>query len=302
MTSTKQQLANQANARKSTGPKTAEGKARSSRNALKHGLLAKEIVITQGEGAEDQEAFDRLLEDLISYYQPQGVMEEMLVEKIAGGYWRQMRVHRCEAGAIRNQLDTLTEDYYYPKANKKDAQIDALIAEKQHQIDEWQKGLDMFQEAFDEGEDLARMNDWQDQWIWFYQTMLMAVYPGKLKIDIDNMVQTFIDDCKRESACVSTQILKQLRQMNLNDEYIWRKHLDFARQRIKLFQLEIRKLEKEKAAHRLRIDALKRRKALPDACTLQTLLRYETAIDRQTMNAIGQLERMQKRRGFVPGS
>jgi hypothetical protein len=49
MASEKQVLANQQNALKSTGPKTDEGKAIAARNSLKHGLLAKEVVITEGE-------------------------------------------------------------------------------------------------------------------------------------------------------------------------------------------------------------------------------------------------------------
>ena len=65
MISEKQLLANQQNALKSTGPKTNEGRAISARNSLKHGLLAKEVVITEVEGAEDKAAFDSLVSDLV---------------------------------------------------------------------------------------------------------------------------------------------------------------------------------------------------------------------------------------------
>ena len=61
--SEKQLAANRINAKKG-GPKTEEGKAIVKYNALKHGLLAKTVVITQGEGAESQELFDSLLSDL----------------------------------------------------------------------------------------------------------------------------------------------------------------------------------------------------------------------------------------------
>ncbi len=46
--------ANRQNARLSTGPRTARGKRTVARNAIKHGLLAREVVITAGEGAENQ--------------------------------------------------------------------------------------------------------------------------------------------------------------------------------------------------------------------------------------------------------
>ncbi len=60
MTVSKKQLkANKKNAQKG-GVKTSEGKAIVKYNALKHGLLAKEVVITVGEGAESPEEFDAL--------------------------------------------------------------------------------------------------------------------------------------------------------------------------------------------------------------------------------------------------
>lgn len=81
---TEQQLeANRRNAAKSTGPRTAEGKHRSSRNALKHGLLAREVVILDGDGAETEADFDALLADLSDELRPRGVIEETLVERIA---------------------------------------------------------------------------------------------------------------------------------------------------------------------------------------------------------------------------
>ena len=45
MASTKRNEANRRNAQKSTGPKTAEGKAITSQNAIRHGLLATEILL-----------------------------------------------------------------------------------------------------------------------------------------------------------------------------------------------------------------------------------------------------------------
>ena len=53
---TKAQIkANRENAKKSTGPRTEEGKARVSLNALKHGLLARDAVLP----SEDPAEFDR---------------------------------------------------------------------------------------------------------------------------------------------------------------------------------------------------------------------------------------------------
>lgn len=93
--------ANRANARKSTGPRTPEGKARSSRNALKHGLLARHAII-RDDPAEDRDAFDELLNQLTAEYQPVGPTQRLLVERIAVCYWRLRRALRYEADCVHN--------------------------------------------------------------------------------------------------------------------------------------------------------------------------------------------------------
>ena len=96
--------ANRKNAQKSTGPRTEEGKRNSRWNALKHGLLSREIVVQSGEGKESVEDYQCLLASLRQDLQPVGVLEEMLVEKIAVCYWRLARVSRCENAEIRRNF------------------------------------------------------------------------------------------------------------------------------------------------------------------------------------------------------
>jgi hypothetical protein len=81
-----------------------------SRNAIKHGLLAHEVVITAGEGEESLEEFRSLLERLWESYEPMGVVEESLVQTIAACWWRKARVIRAENGEICKRLDTITVD------------------------------------------------------------------------------------------------------------------------------------------------------------------------------------------------
>jgi hypothetical protein len=102
--------ANRRNALRSTGPKTARGKRTVARNAIKHGFLAREVVITTGDGEEALEEFHALIERLWEYYEPVGVVEESLVQTIATCWWRKARVIRAENGEIRRRLDTLAVD------------------------------------------------------------------------------------------------------------------------------------------------------------------------------------------------
>jgi hypothetical protein len=92
--SQKQIEANRRNARKSTGPKTAEGRAVSKMNAMKHGLLSREIVVRGVNVRESAREYEALRERFRNHYKPDGPEEEMLVELIvqpAGGcaaWWR----------------------------------------------------------------------------------------------------------------------------------------------------------------------------------------------------------------------
>ena len=92
--------ANRRNAAKSTGPRTTEGKAASSRNALKHGLCADQHLLP----GEDPEDFRLLLDDLFGRFRPVGDGEETLVLRIAADQWRLDRALPMEAGIFRDRF------------------------------------------------------------------------------------------------------------------------------------------------------------------------------------------------------
>jgi len=89
--------ANQANAQKSTGPKTPDGKAASSQNSVKHGLTAKECKALSWEDQADYNAFRR---DIIATYDPQTAEEEAAVMQVVSLQWRMDRIHTLENKAI----------------------------------------------------------------------------------------------------------------------------------------------------------------------------------------------------------
>jgi hypothetical protein len=84
MASERQNEANRRNAQLSTGPCTADGRARVASNALKHGLTAKQVVLP----GEDPAEFDEFRSDLIAGLAPQGALEEIFAEKIVADAWR----------------------------------------------------------------------------------------------------------------------------------------------------------------------------------------------------------------------
>jgi len=96
MATAKQAAANKANSQKSTGATTAEGKATVSKNAIRHGLLSQRLIIT-GEEIQD---FDALLVGLMQSVAPEGMLEKVLVEKVAVAMWRQKRLVAAESASI----------------------------------------------------------------------------------------------------------------------------------------------------------------------------------------------------------
>jgi hypothetical protein len=81
-----------ANAAQSTGPVTPEGKARSSQNAIRHGLLADTLVFP----GESEERFCDLLTVLEQELQPEPGVETDQVHLIAAAHWRRMRLWSVE--------------------------------------------------------------------------------------------------------------------------------------------------------------------------------------------------------------
>lgn len=101
--------ANRRNAQKSTGPVSEEGKKISSMNALKHGLLARDMVVTRGPYKEDEMELLELLESEWARWNPVGRAEELEVEKIARCYWRTMRAVRYETATIEKRAARVRE-------------------------------------------------------------------------------------------------------------------------------------------------------------------------------------------------
>ena len=101
MRTEKQTRASRENAKKSTGPRTTDGKARASKNALKHGLMAQDAVIP----GEDPAEFDRHLTKLEDTYLPRNYVEKELVRQIGDAMWRMQRLSRIESAVISASIE-----------------------------------------------------------------------------------------------------------------------------------------------------------------------------------------------------
>jgi hypothetical protein len=100
MTSQSQIDANRINAQKSTGPKTPEGKAKSRRNALQHGLTAKTCMLAD----EDPDDLLDLANELREKFDPQDTDEDFLIERMAKARIRYNRIMPIEASIFNLRL------------------------------------------------------------------------------------------------------------------------------------------------------------------------------------------------------
>jgi hypothetical protein len=94
MATEKQIAANRRNAQKCTGPKTREGKFKSSLNALKHGLYAHQHILQ----TEDESVYQNYVTEVLTQLEPQNTIELELVDAFIQASWRRRRI-----AAIINQ-------------------------------------------------------------------------------------------------------------------------------------------------------------------------------------------------------
>jgi hypothetical protein len=111
-----------ANGAKSRGPATPDGRAKSSRNSLRHGLSAKSVLLPD----ESHEQFQLLLDAHIQQFRPTTPVEMDLVEAMALSRWRLRRIWAIETSLFANELTRRTEDI--------DDEFAELTAERSHRL------------------------------------------------------------------------------------------------------------------------------------------------------------------------
>jgi len=92
-----------ANGAKSRGPKTQEGREKSSRNAIKHGFTSNSIMVLD---SESPDRFHEILNDFYTTYRPAGAVEKDLVEEMVAARWRIRRMWSVETGLLNGEIHT----------------------------------------------------------------------------------------------------------------------------------------------------------------------------------------------------
>jgi hypothetical protein len=295
-------LANRKNALRSTGPKTLRGKRTVSRNAITHGILVREVVITAGDGEESQEEFDALIEDLENCYQPVGAVEQLHVQIIATALWRKARVLRAENGEIRRQLDTAAAERMLRSSDK--GNFDLALQEmgwrlhnpenhadqKASTMDRWsamqvaqsnlrehQSGLEYLMALLRGAKSQIQSDGYISQelrkkifstvCLWDYPLALTCVNAGPGRAGMKDPSST----TEISNADVVAILENRLERFAARKKYV---------------------VERETLAE----DAEARSFSLPSPSATDKLQRYEAHVDRQLSRSMDQLERLQRRR------
>jgi hypothetical protein len=297
--------ANRRNALRSTGPKTERGKSIVARNAIKHGVLAREVVITAGDGKEDLGEFHDLVERLCEQYEPVGVVEESLVQSIATSWWRKARVIRAENGELRKRLDLLAEDRelqlsYASNFNVgvSEMDLDFLCTEKSAKIsprERWsilhevETGLRGHYSGLEYLSGLLRTAKSE------------ILKEGYISEDTRAAIvrSYFFSDWHFAASCSGARrretTAKPSPSSDVGAEEADRRsafaaYIDRHLQRLSELKELVTKRED------LAVDADARRFSLPPADATDNILRYEAHLDRQLYRAMDQLERLQRQR------
>lgn len=293
MTTEKQTEANRENALQSTGAKTEEGKAAVSKNAVKHGIFTKELIIEHGDGKEDRKEYEELLQNLIDYFNPQGQLEAALVEKIAVDFWRLKRVIRFETGSIRKQLDYAIEDYFSKKEwdekpkHKSNADLDKDIEEVKQSL--WWN--EKYLKCLQKGEVDLTKEKWENEEIESEIDEDYYLLINRLKHRLKGL-----DVVEFESGELSFEQMRAVLQSNGYDlPKINQALIEFYQGEVEREKNQIKQIETQKERNKVIGEIQKRVKVLPTEDIADKVLRYERGIEKSIFQKIILIKNLQNR-------
>ncbi len=270
---------------RATGPRTAGGKSRSSKNAIRHGIFSSALL------PSESRQFQRQVDELMQYFQPAGAGEEVLVQQIAMILCRQRRLPIAERAIIYDQRrvgEKRVRTREMLEAQKVAGQMtDGLV----HRIgsppnpcivDSALKYLGLLQRAVKRGDGESALQ--------FFQ----IIYGSSVTTRgmLGDLFVAWYEDTAPEAEGVGAGAAASAR---------WE---DMARTLVVILDEEIEGLRKlasdveelQRAEQRCNTKV----SLLPPEGALERLMRYEAHLDRKFERTLNQLERLQRLRSGQP--
>lgn len=269
--------ANRRNAQKSTGPKTAEGKAIAKMNALKHGLLAQTVVVRGHKIKESPHVFRKLCQEFYTSLAPVGPLEETLVQQMVQASWRLRRARTAESGEIALNVD---------EGHEKRSRINPTLQWALWET--WGDPVPAMRES-------ALGNSILIKWLQAVRTQVerhgeltddaikipFHGKPNKLATDLEKLRQQFPSaPPEGVDATAHREAMKAKLLSHLNEEL---RLLDWCKEGCEKYERSVESARQAAAV-------------LPSEATLDKIMRYEASLERQLYRAMNQLERLQRQR------
>ncbi len=277
------------------GPKTKAGKKIVRLNAVKHGILSTTPVIAGIEREEDWEAH---LAGMLESLHPEGHLETILTERIAAQLWRLRRTVLFETESISLAQERAEEDLTKERENLliappdpspkslEDANEQVLAARERLVILQVLSGLPDDRQVSSDAA-LVILDAVARETVDLYlQDMSLPRAPGEPLPD--GSTDWSVGEIRKGIASMAAKIGK-------NPDALLSAAVETAREDVSSC---------EKAAERLatELDRMQRERLLPDAATLNQVMRYEAHLNRQFNQTLHELEALQARRqgGVAP--
>jgi hypothetical protein len=277
--SQKQLDANRRNAQHSTGPTSRRGKSVSRLNAVKHRLLARQVVARGYFHEESSNEFKELCGEYHESLRPAGPLEEMLVGQIVMVIWRLRRVRMAEAGEIATNVD---KTWWNPRRppweignGYKGNALHHQLVDYRHSIAGIEFVIECLQQLRGEIQTIGQVTEAKLKELrCFYQE------PNEIVRRLAALLHSLNSNPQKLPP-------EQLRARHLKET------LDFLDGQISEFEnlIDTRKVQMDAEDTMRRSIAL-----LPCGDTLEKIVRYESALQRQLGRSMNQLERLQRRR------
>lgn len=269
--------------RKAGGPTSKKGKEKSRRNAVKHGIFAKVVLLENEPPAQ----FDALLQGFRTDLQPEGTLEGMLVEKLAALMWRYRRMLIAERAEIRiEQRDSS------PKAERERLQKEETLALETAAEFSSQGLLGDFQNPFGVASSLEQLKTLK---------RLIAIRGFKPDEDLRLITKVFGQVNSIELKVMYNFLhdpgnlvhQKGFKEYDLPPEGRRAKYLDLLQANIDQIE-HCGKLMKDLSKIRERMES--KAACVPEAPRLDRILRYSASLERDFDRTLNQLERLQRMR------
>ena len=292
MTTEKQIEANKKNALHSTGAVTDEGKAVVALNAIKHGVFARDLIISSGDGKENEGEYKQLFHNLIESLNPQNQLEHLLVEKIAVDFWRLRRVLRFETGSIREYLDMAIYNYYNKtdwqgkKENKTNDELDAEIKEQQEYL-AWNNG---YINALKEGVVTFDKPTWEGKGL---ESDIVDDLYNVIQADKYNILQGDEFAQFEEGKLEFAQLRSILERAGYTDKDIADELAGEFEEQNERYKKTIHDLKQEKLKNRMAEEVNIKICSLPGGDSAEKVMRYEKSIQKSIFQNIAVLKKLQ---------